>query len=67
MNLDNGTVSEDSNNDQRTGEDHVVVNNKELEDMKSLQQKMNKDKLRKALLQKSIKDNSELLQRLSRT
>jgi len=67
MNLDNGILPEDTNNTQQSGEDHMVVNNKELEAMKKNQQRCNKDRLRKALLQKSMEENSELLHRLSRT
>lgn len=67
MNLDNEMNREDTNNNQQMGEDHMAVNNKELEMMKKAQQKKNKDRLRKALLQKSIDDNSELLRRLSKT
>lgn len=67
MNLDNEMNREDTNNNQQMGEDHMAVNNQELEMMKKAQQKKNKDRLRKALLQKSIDDNSELLRRLSKT
>lgn len=66
MNLDNEMNREDMNNNQQMGEDHMAVNKQELEIMKKAQ-KNNKDRLRKALLQKSIDDNSELLRRLSKT
>lgn len=67
MNRDNDMKPEDSNNNQQMGEDHMAVNNQELEMMKKALQKKNKDRLRKALLQKSVKENSELLHRLSKT
>ena len=67
MKQDNDGLSESTNNKQQRGEDHMVVDNIKLEDMKKLQQTTNKDKLREKLLQESVKDNYELLKRLSRT
>lgn len=54
-------------NKKETGGDYMAVNHKELEAVKKAQQKINKDKLRKALIQKSITENAELLRRLSKT
>ncbi len=67
MNLDNETNQEDTYNNQQMGEGHMAINNQQLDMMKKAQQKKNKDQLRKALLQKSISNNSELLRRLSKT
>ena len=66
MNLDNGSTPEDATSNSKTGDELMAVT-KELEMMKKVQQKANKDRLRKALLQKSVEDNSDLLRRLSRT
>ncbi|WP_203247398.1 hypothetical protein [Sporosarcina beigongshangi] len=67
MKQDNDKLSESTNNEQQMGEDHMVVDNNKLKEMEDLQRKTDKDKLREKLLQESVKENYELLKRLSRT
>lgn len=55
------------NNNEEIGGDHMAVNHQELDAVKKAQQKINKDKLRNTLIQKSIEENAELLRRLSKT
>ena len=43
MNLDNETNQEDTNNNQQMGEDHMAVNNQELEMMNKEQQTAHAD------------------------
>lgn len=66
MDFDREKLSENKNN-KEIGGDHMAVNHQELNAVKKAQQKINKDKLRKALIQKSIEENAELLHRLSKT
>ncbi|WP_153732751.1 hypothetical protein [Sporosarcina obsidiansis] len=66
MNWDNEYQSSNSNNERQNGEDYMVVNEKELQNMNKIKQKKDKDKVREALIQASIKDNYELLKRLSK-
>lgn len=65
MNPNDDILPEDINDRQWKGEGDMIMNDTNAEIMKQV--KLNKEQLRKKLLQKSTERNSELLRRLSKT
>lgn len=65
MNPNDGILPEDINESQWKGEDDMIVNDTNSGTVKQV--KLNKEQIRKKLLQKSTERHSELLRRLSKT